>query len=133
MKIGIYVEGAADEAFLRGLKNRWCPNAEFVVGRSRGESKQSLRRELRKNLIGLRDRDRCDLLVCLTDCDIHGKGWRDIKKNESAKVPEGCKHLTVYGVADRNIECWMALDREAMAGFLECSEMNFPTTTSPVS
>lgn len=126
MRIGIYFEGAADEAFLRGLHNRWCPNADLVVGRRRGTSKKSLRRELKQYLTGLRDRDQCDLLVCLTDCDSHGKGWRDIKKNETAKVPQDCKHLTVYGVADRNLECWMALDGQALAAFLGCAEGELP-------
>ncbi len=29
MKIGYYVQGDADEAVVRGLRKRWCPDAEL--------------------------------------------------------------------------------------------------------
>ena len=37
MKIAYCVEGTTDRAILRGLRDRWCPQAELVEGRFRGQ------------------------------------------------------------------------------------------------
>lgn len=124
MKIGYYVQGSADEAFVRGLRKRWCPNVSLERGPFRGESKQSFRREIKKALIGLRVGKGCDILIVLTDAD---KGpWRDVKRREWPRVPAECQDITAFGVADRNIECWLSIDREGLATELGCKPDEIP-------
>lgn len=125
MKIGYYVQGDMDEAVVRGLARRWCSGAELVAGRFRGKMGLSLRREIERSLIDLKDDKECKFLVVLTDAD--GNRWQDVKRRESGKVPEQCRHLTLFGVADRNIECWLATDRGALAGALGCRPEDIPT------
>ncbi len=124
MKIGFYVQGDMDEAIVRGLAARWCPEAELAEGRFRGSSRISFRREIRKSLRDLRDAKACDVLVVLTDAD--AGHWREVKTRESARVPDDCRHMTVFGVADRNAECWLAIDRGALAAVLQCGVEDIP-------
>ena len=126
MKIGYYVQGDTDEAVVRGLAKRWCPDAELVKGPFRGSTRDSLKRELRIALsMDLKDDKGCDILVFLTDADANP--WRDVKRRESDRIPDDCKHLTLFGVADRNIECWLAIDRGALARELKCRVEEIPT------
>lgn len=118
MKIGYYVQGAADEAVVWGLCDRWCPQAELAEAKFRGSSGESFRRELPKALRDLRDAKECDVLVVLTDSDVND--WRDVQKRETDRIPLDCRHLCVFGVAVRNIECWLVLDRHALADELGC-------------
>ena len=124
MKIGYYVQGDTDEAVVKGLAKRWCPDAELAEGQFRGASRESFRREIAKSLWALKYQG-CDILVVLTDADANP--WRDVKRRESDRIPEDCKHLTLFGVADRNIECWLAIDRGALARELKCREEEIPT------
>jgi len=124
LRIGYYVQGTADEAFVHGLKKRWCPDAELAMGKFRGASKQSFRREIAKALVDLRDDKGCDVLVVLTDSDTGS--WREIRQREWDKVPVDCQHLAVFGVAERNIECWLAIDRNALADELDCQPDDIP-------
>ena len=124
MKIGYYVQGAADEAFVHGLAERWCPQAEMAPGKFRGSSKESFRREIEIALWDLRDDKRCDVLVVLTDSDV--AAWREVKRREWNRVPNDCQHMCVFGVADRNIECWLAIDRHALARELGCNPADIP-------
>ena len=124
MKIGYYVQGDADEAVVWGLAKRWCPDAELAEGRFRGASRESFRREIAKSLWALKYQG-CDILVVLTDADANR--WRDVKRRESDRIPEDCKHLTLFGVADRNIECWLAIGRGALARELKCRVEEIPT------
>ena len=124
MKIGYYVQGDTDEAVVWGLAQRWCPDAELAEGQFRGASRESFRREISKSLLALKYKS-CDILVVLTDADV--KPWRDVKRGESAKIPTECEHLTLFGVADRNIECWLAIDRDALARELKCSVEKIPS------
>jgi len=124
MKIGYYVQGTADEAFVRGLAQRWCPQAEFAEGRFRGMSGESHRREMPKELVDLRDRHHCDVLVILTDSDT--ADWREVKRREWNRVPQDCQYMSIYGVADRNIECWLAIDRQMLANELGCQANDIP-------
>lgn len=126
MKIGYYVQGDADEAVVKGLAKRWCPDAELVKGPFRGSTNVALKRELLIVLsMNLKDDKGCDVIVVLTDADANP--WRDVKRRESDRIPEDCKHLTLFGVADRNIECWLAIDRDALARELRCREEEIPT------
>ena len=124
MRIGYYVQGAMDESVVRGLAKRWCPDAELADGRFRGSSGESFRREIRKSLMSLKDGKECDVLVVLTDADANP--WRKVKQRESSRIPDDCKHLTLFGVADRNIECWLAADRSALADELDCRVEDIP-------
>ena len=126
MKIGYYVQGDIDEAVVKGLAKRWCPDAELVKGPFRGSTRVSLKRELRIALsMDLKDDKGCDILVFLTDADANP--WRDVKRRESKKIPTNCQHLTLFGVADRNIECWLAIDQGALARELQCQVNDIPT------
>ncbi len=124
MKIGYYVQGAADEAFVMGLAERWCPHAELAEGKFRGSSQESFRREIEKALWDLRDDKRCHVLVVLTDSDV--APWRKVKQREWQRVPDDCQHMCVFGVAERNIECWLAADRNALAEELDCNPEEIP-------
>lgn len=125
MKIGYYVQGDTDEAVVRGLAKRWCPDAELVRGPFRGSTKVALKRELLIALsMDLKDDKGCDILVFLTDADANP--WRDVKRRESDRIPEDCRYLTLFGVADRNIECWLAIDRGALARELQCQVNDIP-------
>ncbi len=124
MKIGYYVQGDTDEAVIRGLAKRWCPDAELAEGRFRGSSRESFRRQIANSLMDLKSHKRCDLIVVLTDADANP--WRDVKRRESDRILEDCRYLTLFGVADRNIECWLAIDRSALACELECQEEDIP-------
>lgn len=123
MKIGYYVQGDADEAVVKGLAKRWCPDAELAKGKFRGASRESFRREIANSLWALKYQG-CDILVVLTDADANR--WRDVKRRESDRIPEDCKHLTLFGVANRNIECWLAIDRGALARELKCRVEEIP-------
>ena len=124
MKIGYYVQGDTDEAVVRGLAQRWCPDAELAEGRFRGSSGESLRREIRNSLVDLRDHKECDILVVLTDADANR--WQEVKRRESERIPEDYRDVTLFGVADRNIECWLAIVRDALAAELGCPVDDIP-------
>ena len=124
MKIGYYVQGAADAAVIFGLAERWCPHASFAEGQFRGMSGESFRREIRRSLLDLKEDKGCDVLVVLTDAD--NNEWRQVKNREVGKIPEDCRHVTLFGVADRNIECWLASDRNALSVELGCRPEEIP-------
>jgi len=107
MKIGYSVEGSTDRAFLKGLKERWCPHATLVEGPFRGSTHVSLRREYRKiceqfALVGV------DVMVFLTDGN--GANWREVQRNERDSFPADRLHYAIHGVPDRNIESWICSD-----------------------
>lgn len=118
MKIGYFVQGSADVAFVKGLADKYCPEATLALGKFRGSSGLSLRREIPKALKDLHDNHSCDYLVVLTDSD--EAEWREVHTKEWERIPVELQHLTVFGVANRNIECWLSLDREALAKELDC-------------
>jgi len=124
MKIGYYVQGAMDEAFIQGLAKRWCPDAQLADGRFRGSSGESFRREIRKALLDLRDDKSCDIVVILTDSDVNP--WRDVKRREAAKIPPICQHQCAFGVAERNVECWLSIDRHQLVAYLQCLPGDIP-------
>jgi len=107
MIIGYSVEGSTDRAVVRGLRDRWYPDAQLLEGRFCGSTHESLRREYRKIcdefvLKGV------DVMVFLTDAN-EGE-WREVQKNERATFPSGCLDKTIHGVADRNAECWLTAE-----------------------
>lgn len=107
MKIGFTCQGSSDEAFINGLKERLCPNSKLERGVARGTSKISFRREIPNILLALRSNG-CDVFIILNDSD--GKDFRKVKREETSHVPGEYADDVVYGVANRNIECWLTID-----------------------
>jgi hypothetical protein len=110
--IGYSVEDATHRAFLKGLRQRWCPDAELIEGSFRGASGLSLRRDIPRICREL-DHKGASVAVFLTDAN--KQDWRQVKQQESNCVPPEFSYRTLYGVADRNIECWLAADRDYLA------------------
>ena len=123
--IGFSVEGSTDRAFLTGLQRRWRPNIKLIEGSFRGSSGLSLRREVPKICKELSIKG-AEVFVFLTDAN--DQDWREVKTRESRLIPSEYEQLTVYGVADRNVECWLAADREYLSGRLNLdpSQLNIP-------
>ncbi|MEW6744535.1 MAG: hypothetical protein AB1486_17410 [Planctomycetota bacterium] len=86
----------AAKTVLRGLRDRWCPDAQMVEGSFRGTTGLSLRRELRKICDDLFERKGCDVLVFLSDAD--EAAWRKLRRKEVAKLPEQVRVFAVYGI-----------------------------------
>lgn len=123
MKIGYFVQGDADEAFVKGIVKRYCENAILEEGKFRGSSKQRLIVELPKALEVLHIKN-CDYLIVLTDSD--NAEWREVYKRELKRIPIEYQHFTVFGVAERNIECWLGIDKQAIASELGCNVNEIP-------
>ena len=113
MKIGYAVQGSTDRAFLHGLKERWCEDAEMIEGAFRGSTGLSLRRELAKICDDLFWQKSCDVIVFLSDADV--ADWRAVQRSEVEKLPDELRPWAVYGMADRNIECWLCADPQYIA------------------
>ncbi|MFH0823057.1 MAG: hypothetical protein V2B18_09935 [Pseudomonadota bacterium] len=112
MKAGYSVEGSTDRAFLRGLRDRWCPAVELVEGRFRGRSGQSQRREIPKTCIELSSKG-AELIILMRDAN--DEYWRDVLKADSGRCADEHRHFVVFAVCDRNIECWLCADRNWIA------------------
>jgi len=109
MKIGYSVEGSADRALLKGLHRRWCPGADLMEGRFRGTTGQSARREIPNICLELGAKG-ADLIVFLRDSN--EEVWREVLKAEEARCRPEHRHFAVFGVCDRNVECWISADPE---------------------
>lgn len=109
MRIGYSVEGSTDRALINGLRNRWCPTAQLVEGRFRGRSGRSQRREIPNTCLELTSKA-VDLIIFLRDAD--DEYWRDVLKADEARCPFEHRHLTLFGVCDRNVECWLCSDAD---------------------
>lgn len=112
MKIGYSIEGSTDRAFLKGLRRRWCPHAELVEGRFRGRSGLSQRREVPKTCLELNSKG-VNVIVFLRDAN--DEDWRQVLRDDRARCPPEYEHLAVFGVCDRNIECWLCADASWLA------------------
>lgn len=113
MKIGYSVEGSTDRALVMGLQKRWCPDANLAEGKFRGATRTSRTREIPQICLELHERHAVDLIVFL--CDANKEDWRDVLKKEEARCPEKYRHLTLFGVCDRNAESWLCMDKEWLA------------------
>jgi len=54
------------------------------------------------------------LIVFLRDAN--DENWREVLRQDEAKCPGEYRHLVIFGVCDRNAECWLA----AAPGHLAC-------------
>jgi hypothetical protein len=109
MKIAFCVEGSADRAILYGLRDRWCRDAELVEGRFRGQLPRS---QIAKECKVLSTKG-ADLIVFLRDANL--ENWRNVVRGDEAKCPSEFRHLAIFGVCDRNAECWLAADPHHLA------------------
>jgi hypothetical protein len=112
MKIGYCVEGSTDRATLVGLNQRWCPHAELIEGSFRGTSGLSQRREIPKTCIELVAKS-AEVIIFLRDAN--NENWREVLKAYEEDCRPEHKHLTIFGVCDRNIECWLCADADWIA------------------
>jgi hypothetical protein len=116
MRIGYAVEGSTDRAVIRGLTERWCPGAELVEGHFRGSTGLSIRREIAKICAELRSKGAA-FFVFLRDAN--RQDWRAVQRSELDHVPSTFRDFTLYGVAHRNIECWLRADPYYLARELD--------------
>ncbi len=107
MKIGFTCQGSSDEAFVNGLKERLCPGSKLERGPARGVSKISFRRDIPNILLGLKSNG-CDVFIIL-HVSVN-QDFRKVKREETKHVPGEYKDDVVYGVVNRNIECWLTID-----------------------
>ncbi|MCS6863277.1 MAG: hypothetical protein NZT92_23465 [Abditibacteriales bacterium] len=49
-----------------------------------------------------------DVIVFLTDAN--DRDWRQVKREEQGRIPPEYRDISLVGVADRNIVCWIAAD-----------------------
>lgn len=113
MTIGYAGEDSVHRAFIKGLAKRWCPGAHLVEGYFRGSTRESLRREYKKNCAELFFKG-ADVVVFLTDND--KSEWRERWKDEISKLPQERLEQIILGIADRNIESWLTCDSEWLSG-----------------
>ena len=113
MRIGYSVEGSTDRALIKGLRTRWCPKAdEPEEGKFRGATGLSRRREMRQICLELSIKS-ADLIIFLADSNNDDpNAWRNVQREEEARIPSEYKHLTLVGVCHRNVECWFCTDAE---------------------
>ncbi|MBN1507607.1 MAG: hypothetical protein JW955_12220 [Sedimentisphaerales bacterium] len=112
MKIGYCVEGSTDRAMLVGLNQRWCPHTQLIEGAFRGTSGLSQRREIPKVCIELVAKG-AELIVFLRDAN--KENWREVLMAYEGDCRPEHMHVTVFGVCDRNIECWLCADADWIA------------------
>ena len=112
MKIGYSVEGSTDRALIKGLQTRWCKDAHLMEGRFRGSSRQSQRREIPKTCIELMFKG-AHIVVFLRDAN--DENWRDVLRDDQERCRPEHQHLAVFGVCDRNVECWICADADWIA------------------
>lgn len=113
MRIGYSADDSAHRALIIGLHRRWCPGTEIVEGHFRGDLKLRRRSEIPK-ICEEFEMKGVDVMVFLTDGD--GRPWRDVQREELTRFPPQRLAMTVVGVADRNVECWICADAGDVAG-----------------
>ncbi len=115
MKIGYSVEGSTDRALIKGFVKRWCPHAETIEGKFRGSTRTSRRREI-PHICGELASKNAELIVFLTDSnDDDDNAWRTVLKQEEGRRPDEYAHYTIFGVCQRNVECWLCADADWIA------------------
>jgi len=119
MKVAFCVEGNVDRAVLQGLRDRWCPEAELLEGRFRGQlSRSQIPKECR-----ILTAKGADLVVFLRDAN--RENWREVLRADEAKCPLEYRHRVVFGVCDRNAECWLAADPDHLASHVGRARAEF--------
>ena len=116
-RIGVIYQDANSLGFLRGLRDRLACEAELVEPRAaigkprRLPTKQATRAWVEFKNAGV------DLIVRFTDAD--QDRWQDVRRNELEVVPDEGKSVWICGVAVKNTEDWLCLDRTYLARVLD--------------
>lgn len=113
MKVGFILEGSTDEAFVSGLRYRWCPymdDDDLIILSHRGTDRRS--RHYPKAFLSAREKG-CDVVVVLTDSN--DARFTKVASQERRDIGGGNEHYVILGVAQRNIECWICADPEYIA------------------
>jgi len=112
MKIGYSVEGSTDRALIKGFVKRWCPHAETIEGKFRGSTRTSRRREI-QHICGELASKSAEFIVFLTDSNTDDPdGWRSVLRQEGERLPAEYARYTVFGICQRNVECWLCADAD---------------------
>lgn len=122
MKVGYSVEGSTDRAFLKGLRDRWCPAIELIEGRFRGRSGQSQRREIPKTCIELSSKG-AEVIIFMRDAN--NENWREVLNADRDRCAANHCHFVIFVVCDRNIECWLCADRDWIASYTSRTAAEF--------
>ena len=116
-RIGVLCQDRISFGFLEGIKQRLkCP-AILVEPTTGGLAKSTMmtRKQAKLAWADLRKKG-VDLLVRFTDSDAHR--WQDVARHELNAFPEESRELLVFGVANRNVEDWLAADLDYLADIL---------------
>ncbi len=109
MIIGYSGEGSNDAFVIEALQEMWCPEARVEVAQWRGATGSRRKHEIRKACIELFEKN-ASLIIFFTDSN--NRDYKIVKRNESEWIPDNYRAMTIYAVADRNIECWIVADKE---------------------
>ncbi|MBE0540668.1 MAG: hypothetical protein IH623_04705 [Verrucomicrobia bacterium] len=72
-----------------------------------------------------------DLIIFLRDSNL--ENWRDVLRADEAKCPTEFRHRVIFGVCDRNAECWLAKAPDHLSAKKGCSRAELNTDDpSPV-
>ena len=85
---------------------------QLVEGAFRGTSGLSQRREIPKVCIELIAKG-VELIVFLRDAN--NEDWREVLKAYEGGCRAEHQHLAIFGVCDRNVECWLCADADWLA------------------
>jgi hypothetical protein len=112
VKIGFSVEGSTDRAFLTGLRDRWCPQAHLIEGHFRGTTGVSQRREIPNTCRELAFKG-ADVAVFMRDAN--REDWQEVRQADRARCLLDHRHVAIFAVCDRNVECWLCADPDWLA------------------
>jgi hypothetical protein len=62
-----------------------------------------------------------DLIIFLRDANL--EQWRDVLRADEAKCPQEYRHRVIFGVCERNAECWLAKAPDHLSATIGCSRM----------
>ena len=105
MEIGYSVEGSTDRALLHGLRDRWCPEAELIKGKIRGQTRRP--REIPNIYTELKFKG-ADIVIFMRDAN--NENWREVLAAESKYCKPENQDFTIFAVCNRNVECWICAD-----------------------
>lgn len=132
--IGIIAEDKVQKAVARGFIERWCKGANIYDSYQISGSKIYPRQSYRSNSSASSISSiveicflnhSCDYVVILKDADEtgHNVALQQLRPGVSNRID-----YVLLAIPDRNIECWLALDRHGVAELCRCSEESIPST-----
>ena len=120
MKIGYIIEGISDEAFITGLRNRWCKHAKLEPLAFRGTA---LHPRKYPGFCKEGQLKGCDVVIVLKDSD--EEDLNTVYTNAKKYLDAETLHYVIVGVPVRNIECWMCANPEYIASRYNCEPDDF--------